>query len=46
MIFTLSIANEPAFVSGKIYRFKYSATNIIGEGLLSTPISIALAANA
>jgi hypothetical protein len=43
MAFELDNAVETSFVSGKIYRFKFSATNSIGEGEASLSVTIALA---
>ena len=42
MEFVVDQAVEASMESGKIYRFRLSATNLIGEGELSDPVSVAL----
>lgn len=44
MVFVLNKTVETNYTSGKIYRFKMSAENILGEGPLSNYLSVALAA--
>lgn len=46
MQFVLDNTVETSFISGRIYRFRYSATNIIGEGQVSNSVTIALANDA
>jgi len=46
MQFVLDNSAETSFATGQIYRFRFSATNIIGEGQVSNSVTIALAADA